>query len=171
MTSIARYQVSGDGRANEGGPASVPRLKANRAGITVNGLAILKDEPDLAVYYVAGVVGGPGAFLLTAEGASREVRTFCAVLAYAGCRISDAFALTIKRKRDDAFVHVNETTHNVTFSPPTSPFCCCGVPTVPSPSIKCPRTWTIAATIAAVSVTVTSKASVCPADLETSRCL
>ena len=59
--------VSGDGRANEGGPASVPRLKANRAGITVNGLAILKDEPDLAVYYVAGVVGGPGAFLLTAD--------------------------------------------------------------------------------------------------------
>ena len=59
--------VSGDGRTNEGGPASIRRIQANRLGITVNGLAILKDEPDLAIYYVAGVVGGPGAFLLTAD--------------------------------------------------------------------------------------------------------
>jgi hypothetical protein len=39
---------------------------ANRAGITINGLAILNEEPRLARYYLAGVVGGPGAFLLTA---------------------------------------------------------------------------------------------------------
>jgi integrase/recombinase XerD len=37
------------------------------------------------------------AFLKAAEGAPREVRTFCATLAYAGCRISEALALTADR--------------------------------------------------------------------------
>jgi hypothetical protein len=59
--------VSGDGRSNEGGSPAFARAAANRAGITINGLAILNEEPDLARYYVAGVVGGPGAFLLTAD--------------------------------------------------------------------------------------------------------
>jgi hypothetical protein len=38
-----------------------------KLGITVNGLAILNEERDLARYYIAGVVGGPGSFLLTAD--------------------------------------------------------------------------------------------------------
>ncbi len=59
--------ISGDGRANEGGSPAVARAMANRQGITVNGLAILNEEPNLAGYYLAGVVGGPGAFLLTAD--------------------------------------------------------------------------------------------------------
>ena len=59
--------VSGDGRANQGPPAAVARAKAMKRDITVNGLAILNEEPKLARYYLAGVVGGPGAFLLTAE--------------------------------------------------------------------------------------------------------
>jgi hypothetical protein len=58
--------VSGDGRANEGGSPAVARAAANRAGVTINGLAILNEEPELAGYYIAGVVGGPGAFLLSA---------------------------------------------------------------------------------------------------------
>ena len=58
--------ISGDGRANEGGSPAVSRAMANRAGVTINGLAILNEEPRLARYYIAGVVGGPGAFLLTA---------------------------------------------------------------------------------------------------------
>ena len=33
----------------------------------INGLAILNEEPGLARYYIAGVVGGPGSFLLTAD--------------------------------------------------------------------------------------------------------
>lgn len=37
-------------------------------GITVNGLAILQDEPDLDDYYRENVVGGPGAFVEVAEG-------------------------------------------------------------------------------------------------------
>ncbi|MGH1482586.1 MAG: DUF1194 domain-containing protein [Geminicoccales bacterium] len=59
--------VSGDGRANEGESPAHARAYANRAGITVNGLAILNEEPDLAGYYVAWVVGGPGSFLITAD--------------------------------------------------------------------------------------------------------
>ncbi len=59
--------VSGDGRANEGYSPAHARAHANQAGITVNGLAILNEEPDLAAYYRAWVVGGPGSFLLTAD--------------------------------------------------------------------------------------------------------
>ncbi|MGD1877095.1 MAG: DUF1194 domain-containing protein [Kiloniellaceae bacterium] len=59
--------VSGDGRSNEGGSPAFARAAANRAGVTINGLAILNEEPRLARYYLAGVVGGPGAFLLTAD--------------------------------------------------------------------------------------------------------
>ena len=58
--------VSGDGRANEGESPAIARAYANRIGITINGLAILNEEPDLTRYYLAGVVGGPGSFLLTA---------------------------------------------------------------------------------------------------------
>ncbi len=36
-------------------------------------------------------------FLKAAEAAPREVRTFCATLAYTGCRISEALALTADR--------------------------------------------------------------------------
>jgi len=69
--------VSGDGRANTGDAAALARHHANKAGITVNGLAILNEEPKLARYYLAGVVGGPGSFLLTAndfEDFSRAIR-------------------------------------------------------------------------------------------------
>ena len=59
--------VSGDGRANEGPPAALGRAKAMKSGVIVNGLAILNEEPNLARYYLAGVVGGPGSFLLTAD--------------------------------------------------------------------------------------------------------
>src|SRR3546814_4441183 len=50
-----------------GGSPAFARAAANRAGITINGLAIQNEEPELAGYYIAGVVGGPGAFLLTAD--------------------------------------------------------------------------------------------------------
>src|SRR4030088_3240048 len=36
-------------------------------------------------------------FLQAAEGAPEKVRTFCATLAYTGCRISEALALTADR--------------------------------------------------------------------------
>ena len=46
------------------------------------------------------------AFLKASEKASREVRTLCYLLAYAGCRISEALALTADRI-DPAFGYGN----------------------------------------------------------------
>ena len=54
--------VSGDGVANQGKQPAVARAVLNAEDITVNGLAILNEEPRLGAYYRAGVVGGPNAF-------------------------------------------------------------------------------------------------------------
>jgi len=60
--------VSGDGMANIGPPVDVVRDELVAAGITVNGLAIVADEPWIESYYEQYIIGGPGAFLLRAEG-------------------------------------------------------------------------------------------------------
>jgi hypothetical protein len=56
--------VSGDGRHNQGRPPGPVRDLAVAAGITVNGLAILNEEPDLLDHYAAAVIGGPGSFAM-----------------------------------------------------------------------------------------------------------
>ena len=58
--------VSGDGRSNEG---SSPRWRSGalaKSGITINGLPILSDWPNLDRYYEEQVVAGPGSFLVPA---------------------------------------------------------------------------------------------------------
>ena len=56
--------VAGDGRANDG-PAPGPiRDRLVAAGVTINGLCVLHDEPDLVESYTREVIGGPGAFAL-----------------------------------------------------------------------------------------------------------
>ena len=59
--------VSGDGRSNHGSAAWLARDLAVARGITVNGLAILNEEPTLERYYRANVIGGTGAFVMTAN--------------------------------------------------------------------------------------------------------
>lgn len=63
--------VSGDGRETPFRYFSVPpeqaRAYAAANGVTVNGLAILADEPDLERYYRDSVIVGPGAFTLAAD--------------------------------------------------------------------------------------------------------
>ncbi len=63
----ARRQVidiAGDGRSNDG-PAPGPiRDVLASSGITINGLAVLHEEPDLVASYTAQIMGGPGAFVL-----------------------------------------------------------------------------------------------------------
>ncbi|MDX1424244.1 MAG: DUF1194 domain-containing protein [Kiloniellales bacterium] len=63
--------VSGDGRETPFRYFSVPpeqaRAYAAAHGVTVNGLAILADEPDLERYYRESVIVGPGAFTLAAD--------------------------------------------------------------------------------------------------------
>jgi hypothetical protein len=59
--------LSGDGMANFGLPPAAARDQIVATGITINGLAILSEEPWLADYYRNNVIGGPAAFVVTAR--------------------------------------------------------------------------------------------------------
>jgi hypothetical protein len=56
--------VAGDGRSNDGTPPGPVRDRMVEAGVTINGLCILHEEPDLLASYEAEVIGGPGAFAI-----------------------------------------------------------------------------------------------------------
>jgi hypothetical protein len=69
--------VSGDGPNNDGGPIDIARDKAVSSGIVINGLVILNGKQntwgfpqleDLDRYYEGCVIGGPGSFVVVAEG-------------------------------------------------------------------------------------------------------
>jgi hypothetical protein len=60
--------VSGDGANNRGRPAANARDEAVAQGAVINGLPILGLEPDLDLWYRDNVMGGPGAFVITAQG-------------------------------------------------------------------------------------------------------
>jgi len=59
--------VIGDGRSNDGIAPGPIRDRMAAAGITINGLCILHEEPDLLQSYTEEVIGGPGAFALTCQ--------------------------------------------------------------------------------------------------------
>jgi hypothetical protein len=59
--------VIGDGRSNDGIAPGPIRDRMVAAGITINGLCILHEEPDLVASYTAEVIGGPGSFAVTCE--------------------------------------------------------------------------------------------------------
>jgi hypothetical protein len=63
----AVIDLSGDGSHNQGAPVAEARQAALAAGITINGLAIVNEEPDLEQYYRTEVIGGPGAFVIAAR--------------------------------------------------------------------------------------------------------
>ncbi len=56
--------VAGDGRSNAGPDPRPIRDRLAAAGVTINGLCVLHEEPDLLQSYTAEVIGGPGAFAL-----------------------------------------------------------------------------------------------------------
>ncbi len=69
--------ISGDGPNNKGPLVTSSRDAALALGITINGLAIVNGRPgrygmppmaDLDLYYADCVVGGPGAFVVVADG-------------------------------------------------------------------------------------------------------
>ncbi len=72
--------VSGDGTHNSGRPVTQARDEAVAKGVTINGLVILSEVPlptnplhthppgGLTLYYETNVIGGPGAFVVEAEG-------------------------------------------------------------------------------------------------------
>ena len=64
--------VIGDGRSNDGIAPGPVRDRMAAADITINGLCILHEEPDLLASYTNDVIGGPGAFAVTC----RDYRDF-----------------------------------------------------------------------------------------------
>ncbi len=72
----AKIDVSGDGRSTQGAYPGPERDLAVAAGITINGLAILNEEPYLDEYFRRTVIGGSGAFVMTAV----DYATFAAAL-------------------------------------------------------------------------------------------
>ncbi len=58
--------LSGDGRANDGRSLSRVREDVLGNGITINGLAILNELPLLEGYFREQLIGGDGAFVITA---------------------------------------------------------------------------------------------------------
>ena len=59
--------ISGDGFNNDGRAVTEARDEAITAGITINGLPVVRGERTIADYYAKNVVGGPGAFVLVAH--------------------------------------------------------------------------------------------------------
>jgi hypothetical protein len=71
--------ISGDGTNNSGRPVTEARDDAITRGVTINGLAIINDKPNLGysahtqppgglpLYYQQSVVGGPNSFLLVVK--------------------------------------------------------------------------------------------------------
>lgn len=59
--------ISGDGMANFGDPPAAARDILVKKGITINGLAILTEEPWLDDYYRHNVIGGPSSFVLVTQ--------------------------------------------------------------------------------------------------------
>ena len=56
--------IAADGRANDGQDTPPIRDRLVDAGITINGLCVLHDEPDLVATFTRDIIGGPGAFAL-----------------------------------------------------------------------------------------------------------
>ena len=71
--------ISGDGTSNAGRPITEARDQAIATGATINGLAIINEQPDLGYsahthppgglpnYYHQNVIGGPNAFLIVVK--------------------------------------------------------------------------------------------------------
>ena len=57
----------GDGKSNQGILPHLVRDRLVEGGVTINGLCVLHEEPDLLAHYQQEVIGGPGAFAMTCQ--------------------------------------------------------------------------------------------------------
>jgi hypothetical protein len=64
----AVIDLSGDGPDRHGVKPALARDRAVQAGITINALAIMTGQYHLDRYLRANIIGGPGAFVMTASG-------------------------------------------------------------------------------------------------------
>ncbi len=60
--------LSGDGEISLGAPPQISRNRIVSQGVTINGLPILNEFPELDLYYSDHIIGGPGAFAEIAQG-------------------------------------------------------------------------------------------------------
>ncbi|HEY1258088.1 MAG TPA: DUF1194 domain-containing protein [Stellaceae bacterium] len=79
QTTRRIIDISGDGTSNSGRPVTDARDQAVAKGVTINGLAIINDKPDmgysahthpsggLPAYYRQNVIGGANAFLIVVK--------------------------------------------------------------------------------------------------------
>ncbi len=56
--------LAGDGASNDGPDPAPIRDRLAAAGVTINGLCVLHEEPDLVDSFTCSVIGGPGSFAL-----------------------------------------------------------------------------------------------------------
>ncbi len=68
--------ISGDGKDNVRGTPQQARDLAVAQGVTINGLAIANEAPDLFDYYRTNIIGGPSSFAL----AVRDYNTYPAAI-------------------------------------------------------------------------------------------
>ncbi len=59
--------ISSDGHNNNGRPLPLLRLYAEMNQVTINGLAIIDELPQLDAYFERHIITGPGAFVVTAN--------------------------------------------------------------------------------------------------------
>lgn len=96
--------ISGDGASNRGMPPALARDRALAAGITINGLAILDEEPGLDGYYARAVIGGIGAFVITADDFADFARAIRLklILEATGAPMAEAPAPRLRREARDS---------------------------------------------------------------------
>lgn len=59
--------IAGDGRSNDGPEPGPVRDRLVDAGVVINGLCVLHEEPDLLESYTRDVIGGVGSFALQCQ--------------------------------------------------------------------------------------------------------
>ena len=88
--------VSGDGTNNDGRLVTEARDETIAAGIAINGLPIIRSEPDIAAYYSRNVIGGEAAFITVAK----DISSFdTAALEKFVTEIAQVGAQSLRRRR------------------------------------------------------------------------
>lgn len=93
--------ISGDGSNNSGIPPALVRDMVTEDGIVVNGLTILNDEPYLHEYYAKNVIGGAGAFVMTAA-------NYTDIILATRNKLLREISINVASISRDVIVHVNQ---------------------------------------------------------------
>jgi Protein of unknown function (DUF1194) len=107
--------ISGDGTNNSGRPVTEARDQAIAQGITINGLAIINDKPNLGysahtqppgglpLYYRQNVIGGPNSFLLVIQ----DFNSFADAMASKLAKEIDVAGVAVERQMSSVRRHTD----------------------------------------------------------------